>query len=133
MIRRVGCGLAPPAWTSHVRFHTATLLPSGKVLAAGGYNGGATVELYDPATGLWTRIGDMSTRTRISHGDATAFRARCWWWEAVGKARSCMIRASALIPTGNPYSLRSYHQSCRMVAADGFRFTLPRHLRSFRW
>jgi hypothetical protein len=34
--------------------HTATLLPTGKVLVVGGYDGGtrlATVELYDPTTG----------------------------------------------------------------------------------
>ena len=39
--------------------HTATLLPSGKVLVAGGvsYFGGVfptTAELYDPATGKWS-------------------------------------------------------------------------------
>jgi Kelch motif len=44
--------------------HTATLLPSGKVLVAGGYslNFGAlrSAELYDPATGTWTATGDMT-------------------------------------------------------------------------
>jgi hypothetical protein len=43
--------------------HTATLLPNGKVLIAGGYgaNGVAngTAELYDPATGLCTLTGTM--------------------------------------------------------------------------
>ena len=41
--------------------HTATLLPSGKVLVAGGYSNGylASAELYDPATGLWTATGSM--------------------------------------------------------------------------
>ena len=29
--------------------HTATLLPSGKVLVAGGYANAATAELFDPA------------------------------------------------------------------------------------
>ena len=42
--------------------HTATLLPNGKVLVAGG---AATVcsfqrELYDPATGTWTQTGDLN-------------------------------------------------------------------------
>src|SRR5438105_1762049 len=36
--------------------HTATLLPNGKVLVAGGYSGGPldSAELYDPATGTWS-------------------------------------------------------------------------------
>jgi uncharacterized protein (TIGR03437 family) len=39
--------------------YTATLLPGGKVLFAGGNT--ATAELYDPATGTFTRTGDMTT------------------------------------------------------------------------
>ena len=39
--------------------HTATLLPNGKVLMAGGHNGSprATAKLYDLATGAWTATG----------------------------------------------------------------------------
>lgn len=43
---------------------TATLLPSGKVLVAGGWNGGsalASAEVFDPATGSWLGIGSMTT------------------------------------------------------------------------
>jgi uncharacterized delta-60 repeat protein len=50
--------------------HTATLLPNGKVLVAGGINnnGGslASAELYDPASGTWTGIGSLAT-ARDSH------------------------------------------------------------------
>ena len=48
--------------------HTATLLPNGKVLVAGGYNGGAltSAELYDPATGTWSPTGSL-TYGRSNH------------------------------------------------------------------
>src|SRR6266516_4856196 len=43
--------------------HTATLLPSGKVLVAGGFNGSylSSAELYDPATGSWSSTGNLTT------------------------------------------------------------------------
>ena len=40
------------------------LLPTGKVLAVGGYGGGlfrASAELYDPATGTWSSAGSVGT------------------------------------------------------------------------
>jgi uncharacterized repeat protein (TIGR01451 family) len=54
--------------------HTATLLPGGKVLVAGGlvcsvcYTGTttATAELYDPSTGSWSYTGSMGT-DRFNH------------------------------------------------------------------
>ena len=58
-------------------YHTATLLPNGKVLVAGGenYNNGGLAqyllraELYDPTKGKWTATGDLNTRR--SHHTAT--------------------------------------------------------------
>src|SRR5438094_3935708 len=57
-------------------YHTATLLPNGQVLVAGGQAGNprnpgenqTTAELYDPATGMWTTTGSMS----IAHSHHTA-------------------------------------------------------------
>jgi large repetitive protein len=50
--------------------HTATLLPNGEVLVAGGedVNGNilASAELYSPTTGKWTMTGSMAT-PRVSH------------------------------------------------------------------
>ncbi|NNC17309.1 kelch-like protein [Corallococcus exiguus] len=49
--------------------HSATLLPSGKVLVAGGYSASGfidvspptvTAELYDPSTGTWSNTGSMA-------------------------------------------------------------------------
>ena len=50
-------------------FHTATLLPSGKVLVAGGYNGSilSSAELYDPATGMWTPTTGPMINARDGH------------------------------------------------------------------
>ena len=59
---------ATGAWTASASLitgrqnHTATLLPNGKVLVAGGYDGGnglASAELYDPATGTWMAAAAM--------------------------------------------------------------------------
>jgi hypothetical protein len=44
--------------------HTATLLPNGKVLVAGGAGASGTLasaELYDPASDRWTATGSLAT------------------------------------------------------------------------
>ena len=45
--------------------HTATLLPNGMVLVAGGFDhrfiASASAELYDPASGTWTATGSLNT------------------------------------------------------------------------
>ena len=50
--------------------HTATLLPDGKVLVAGGFGGDensiATVEVFDPATNTFRSTGSMNS-ARASH------------------------------------------------------------------
>src|SRR5207237_9674534 len=64
-----------PGWVPHGSLitarsrHTATLLPNGKVLVAGGNHGHAassSAELYDPATGTWTATGSLGT-ARLRH------------------------------------------------------------------
>jgi hypothetical protein len=49
--------------------HTATLLPNGKVLVAGGISGNAilaSAELYDPVSGTWAATGSLVT-ARFNH------------------------------------------------------------------
>ena len=49
--------------------HTATLLPSGKVLVAGGDNGSRllpSAELYDPVSNAWSAAGSLAT-ARYNH------------------------------------------------------------------
>jgi hypothetical protein len=46
------------------RNHTATLLPDGTVLVAGGFNADGwlqSAELYDPTRGRWSRVAPMTT------------------------------------------------------------------------
>jgi hypothetical protein len=50
-----------PRWA-----HSATLLPNGKVLVAGGGGAETSAELYDPATDTWTVTGVLRAN-RIQH------------------------------------------------------------------
>jgi len=65
------CAATPFQWeytgslNSSREFHSATLLPNGKVLVAGGTGPTfpyhlASAELYDPATGTWTFTGSLN-------------------------------------------------------------------------
>ena len=60
-------GVWTPATAMHISRagHSATLLPNGKVLVAGGSTENAfstsSAELYDPATGIWILTGAMTT------------------------------------------------------------------------
>ena len=68
---RIALGQVNPSWipTGNMNTaranHTASLLPNGKVLVAGGWNlsGSAlnSAELYDPLTGTWNSTGSLNT------------------------------------------------------------------------
>ena len=62
--RRAGPGRATGSLNTARSCHTATLLPNGKVLVAGGVDTSGpliSAELYDPASGTWTATGSLTT------------------------------------------------------------------------
>jgi galactose oxidase-like protein/Kelch motif protein len=69
-VPRVGTVAAAGAMLEPRSGHSATLLPDGKVLIAGGMRRNqdfyASAELYDPATGKFQRTGEMHQR-RVGH------------------------------------------------------------------
>ncbi len=78
---------------------TATLLPNGQVLVAGGadykWNGYASAELYNPLTGKWTFTGSMNsprlyTRQRSCQWAGPCRRGVCELGQlAPARARQC--------------------------------------------
>jgi serine/threonine protein kinase len=66
---RVGAFLDTGPMTSRRQIHTATLMPGGLILVAGGWDGRrslASAEVYEPISGQFHRIGAMS-EPRESH------------------------------------------------------------------
>src|SRR5205085_8649392 len=81
--------LSPNTMTSARATHTATLLPSGKVLIAGGYTdeyatATNTAELFDPALGTFTSLSPntmSSLRLQRSEERRVGKECRAGWWE----------------------------------------------------
>ena len=91
--------------------HTATLLPNGTVLVAGGSDGEnsvadplLTAELYDPSTGMWTTTGDMP--------------------EGGGRHTATLLQSGQVLVVGssygNPRAAELYDPSTGTWAATGF-------------
>jgi hypothetical protein len=81
--------------------HTATLLPSGKVLLTGGYNGGtivASAALYEPGSGTWSTAASMPSarydhsalllngKVLVAGGDNGGYRADAWLYDPASDA-----------------------------------------------
>ena len=105
--------------------HTATLLPNGRVLVAGGINTTgflASAELYDPVTGMWTATDSMTTiryyqtATLLPNGQvlvaggaggtilasAELYNPVTGTWTATGNlATERYLHTATLLPSGN--------------------------------
>ena len=76
--------------------HTATLLPNGQVLVAGGLDSNnflASAELYDPASGTWTETGSLATAPIVN------IRLPRLSWSLGNEDQSCVdpLRSSTYI------------------------------------
>jgi N-acetylneuraminic acid mutarotase len=106
--------------------HTATLLPNGEVLVAGGFDSSGnpvnTAELYNPATEMWTPTGSLNTpraahtATLLPNGlvlvvggedssdvlaDAELFNPMTGKWTVTSSpATACEFHTATLLPDG---------------------------------
>jgi hypothetical protein len=108
----------PTGGLSVARYNqTATLLPSGKALVAGGYDGTyelASAELYDPSSGTFTPTGSM-TVARASHtasslSDGTVLLTGGYeTWQPAASAERYDPVAGVFVATGRMGQARARH------------------------
>lgn len=116
--------------------HTATRLPDGRVLVAGGMERNGvfldTAELFDPATGLFSPTPPLSAR-RVGH-TATALpdgtvlivgglRGRRleggrWFGDALATAEIYEPARGRFVPVGPPGSARTSHAAVRLSGGE---------------
>ena len=124
--------------------HTATLLPNGKVLVAGGYNSTvgflASAELYHPACGSWTATGSLNTaryfhtatllrngKVLVAGGDgldsvsltsAELYDPASGTWTATGSLNTArFLHTATLLPNGKVLVAGGYNSNVGYLAS----------------
>ncbi len=86
------------------RSHTATLLHTGKVLVAGGYNTSSgpllSTEIYDPRTGIWSNIPGLGT-ARYGHTTTLLPNGKALVTGGYGLSGASLASAELFDPAGN--------------------------------
>ena len=162
-----GALAAPGTWTATGSLntarqdHTATLLPDGKVLVVGGYNGShlTSAEVYDPATGAWSvTTGSLNTacvahtatllpngRVLVAGGynssgyltSAEVYDPATGAWTATGPLNTARVAHTAtLLPNGKVLVAGGYNDSSYLTSAEVYgpaasRVYLPVIMRDF--
>ena len=97
---------------------TATLLPDGRVLVAGGDGTFNAAEVYDPVTGGWTATGSMAegrighTATLLSDGTVLVTGGCACSDPSAGESATAELydpRSGEWIPTGSMGTARIFH------------------------
>lgn len=106
--------------------HTATLLPSGKVLISGGVNSAgslATAELFDELTNTFSPVGSMTaprcahTATLLLSGKVLITGIDCVTFQSMS-AELFDPELGAFFSTGQPNFARFEHTATQLVSGD---------------
>src|SRR6266478_5596840 len=123
--------------------HTATLLPNGKVLVAGGGTGVSelsSAELYDPASGSWSPTGSLTTarndhtatllpsgKVLVAGGDSSSgyltsaelYDPASGTWSATGSLNTARDNHTAtLLPSGKVLVAGGFNSSGYLSSAE---------------
>ncbi|PYS60789.1 MAG: hypothetical protein DMF74_17840, partial [Acidobacteria bacterium] len=125
--------------------HTATLLPNGKVLVAGGSEGDGsfiTAVLYDPATGTWSYTGPLvtaresHTATLLPNGKVMIAAGFDYDYNSLNRAELYDPATGKWISTGSLNTSRVYHTATlltdgKVLVVGGFDAEGSKHAPSF--